>query len=217
MKKGPPRRGQEVACETCAKAFYCHPSQLSKRYCGMRCRDIAVRSRRVNEADGTARCGRCREWKPIADFVRSSGGRPHSYCKPCSSLWFHERRGTPPERRKTYIPAYKLTPEEKRAAILEQSRRNHLRRRAAGKPPPRAELEAIWCLQHGRCAYCQRYVGSTYHIDHKLPITRGGTNDLSNLQLTCPRCNMRKGTLTHDEFLASKRRPVVSWDEHERS
>lgn len=210
MSLGRPKTGVTGCCKNCGKTIYSHPGRI-KKYCGIACRDAAKRAERVR--DGEARCARCRTWKPVADFVKGSGGRPHSYCKPCSSEWFHERRGTAPEKRKVYIPAYRLTPEEKKEARRESSHRNHQRRRAGGKAPPRGQIDGMWCLQHGRCAYCQQPFGDKYHVDHKTPVTRGGGNNIENLHLTCPRCNMIKGTMTHEEFLASKKRPVVKWDD----
>lgn len=40
-----------------------------------------------------------------------------------------------------------------------------------------------------------RYCGSTENlsIDHIVPLARGGTNDLDNLQFLCMPCNRRKG------------------------
>ncbi len=38
-------------------------------------------------------------------------------------------------------------------------------------------------------------------VDHVLPISRGGTNDLDNLVLACQPCNVSKGNSTLDEFL----------------
>ena len=32
------------------------------------------------------------------------------------------------------------------------------------------------------------------HIDHIVPLARGGTNDLVNLQLLCAECNQKKYT-----------------------
>jgi hypothetical protein len=46
-----------------------------------------------------------------------------------------------------------------------------------------------------RCEYCrapQVITAQTYHVDHIIPIARGGTDDPSNLAYTCPRCNLRK-------------------------
>lgn len=34
----------------------------------------------------------------------------------------------------------------------------------------------------------------TYHVDHIVPLHRGGTNDCSNLTLSCASCNSRKGS-----------------------
>lgn len=48
-----------------------------------------------------------------------------------------------------------------------------------------------------RCRYCGRGAtedGVRLHIDHKVPVSRGGTNEMSNLVTSCQRCNLGKGT-----------------------
>jgi len=48
-----------------------------------------------------------------------------------------------------------------------------------------------------RCEYCHlptRGQVATFPIDHVLPRSVGGTNELSNLALTCPHCNAQKWT-----------------------
>ena len=52
----------------------------------------------------------------------------------------------------------------------------------------------------GRCAYC----GETgpVEIEHKIPLSRGGTNDISNIVPACRRCNRRKLAKTDVEFRA---------------
>ncbi len=36
-----------------------------------------------------------------------------------------------------------------------------------------------------------------------VPLSRGGTNGRENLCLSCPDCNLRKGTKTVNEFLST--------------
>jgi hypothetical protein len=57
------------------------------------------------------------------------------------------------------------------------------------KTIPAAIKKAIWQRDRGKCVVC----GSTYalEIDHIIPISHGGTNDISNLSLTCRSCNQR--------------------------
>ena len=49
-----------------------------------------------------------------------------------------------------------------------------------------------------RCIYC----GSTKNltIEHLTPLSRGGTNEMENLGLSCHRCNNSKGHLTDEEY-----------------
>jgi 5-methylcytosine-specific restriction endonuclease McrA len=50
-----------------------------------------------------------------------------------------------------------------------------------------------------RCEYCQlptRGQLATFPIDHILPKSQGGSQELDNLALTCPHCNDHKWTGT---------------------
>jgi 5-methylcytosine-specific restriction endonuclease McrA len=57
-----------------------------------------------------------------------------------------------------------------------------------------------------RCAYCGRQ-GVPLQIDHIQAQSRGGTNRVANLTLSCPQCNQAKGNLDIATFL--KRKPQV--------
>lgn len=55
--------------------------------------------------------------------------------------------------------------------------------------------------QGGRCIYCGKRISLLMsHVDHIMPLNRGGPNTEANAQLTCPQCNTRKGDRTDHEF-----------------
>lgn len=51
------------------------------------------------------------------------------------------------------------------------------------------------------CMYCGEYCGDNYHIEHILPLSRGGSNLPDNIGIACPHCNTRKGSKTYEEFI----------------
>jgi hypothetical protein len=67
------------------------------------------------------------------------------------------------------------------------------------------ELHDLWHKQNGFCYYCggllYKTLNSVYHIEHKIPISKGGSNDISNIALSCAECNFRKHDKTDEEFL----------------
>jgi len=56
--------------------------------------------------------------------------------------------------------------------------------------------------QNGECFYCQVPLQNKYHVDHRIPVSRGGSNGPENLVCACGPCNLRKHTKTDVEFLA---------------
>lgn len=61
------------------------------------------------------------------------------------------------------------------------------------------DIRRIYELQRGRCYWCRKPV-KEYHVDHRVPLSRGGSNGPENLVVACASCNLRKGALTPEEF-----------------
>lgn len=53
--------------------------------------------------------------------------------------------------------------------------------------------ETVRARDHGVCQLCGEAVAGRGTIDHIVPKSRGGTDDLENLQLAHAACNQRKG------------------------
>ena len=62
-----------------------------------------------------------------------------------------------------------------------------------------ATRNLLYGLQKGRCADCAAHLlrdgPEKCHADHIVPLARGGSHDIRNLQLLCPPCNLQKGDL----------------------
>lgn len=70
---------------------------------------------------------------------------------------------------------------------------------AAGSFTP-SEWLALVETYGGVCAYCG--AAGPLEADHRIPLARGGTNDIANILPACRSCNARKHRLTEDEFRA---------------
>lgn len=84
----------------------------------------------------------------------------------------------------------KTNPEAARALVARR------RARIAGASGSYNKLDIAWLMfeQNGLCVSCRTpFVESGYHVDHIMPISKGGANSRENLQLLCPTCNRRKG------------------------
>lgn len=76
--------------------------------------------------------------------------------------------------------------------VLAHNRNRRALARGADGSHTAQGVHTIYSLQRGRCAHCSRKVGSEYHVDHIVPLVRGGSNWPENLQILCPKCNMSK-------------------------
>lgn len=111
----------------------------------------------------------------------------------------HEWRNNPEFRerkrvqgRQSYARLWGNNPEYRERKL----KRSRARQAARGKY--RKLLIGMIVEQAGECYYCKSKLPKDtkqIHVDHIIPISAGGTSDVSNLCVACSACNLAKGTM----------------------
>ena len=75
-----------------------------------------------------------------------------------------------------------------------------------------ANIDYLYGKQRGYCAECRNhYRSKDMQIDHVTPRSKGGGNELANLQLLCAHCNSVKGDGTMDDLRARRDARGAEW------
>jgi len=108
-----------------------------------------------------------------------------------------------------HVKKYALNPEVAKANATNWNRANplkvaairHSRRAQKSKSESftHRQIETMLVNQMNKCVYCCSDL-TRYHIDHIVPLKLGGGNNIENIQILCPRCNLRKGAKHPDLF-----------------
>lgn len=77
------------------------------------------------------------------------------------------------------------------------SKKQKYMRRALGEITQETILELE---KENKCYYCGKECKEDKTLDHKLPVTRGGTNSKENLVVACRSCNCSKNNKTEEEY-----------------
>lgn len=75
--------------------------------------------------------------------------------------------------------------------------------------PEEGKKDLIEIPESSSCPYCNRMMYKSTNNegeykatrDHKIPRSRGGGNELDNMEVVCARCNVDKASMTKTEFL----------------
>lgn len=79
-----------------------------------------------------------------------------------------------------------------------KTRRRRALKLAAEGTHTRQDIDKLFLLQKGKCASCTikliKSGKNIYHVDHIMPLTKGGGDGPDNLKLLCPGCNIKKNS-----------------------
>ena len=80
------------------------------------------------------------------------------------------------------------------------ARRRAVKKHVTSEKIKACQLKALLVAQAGRCAYCGIALDGKKHLDHRIPLSRGGEHSLKNLAWACPGCNLSKGKRLPSEW-----------------
>jgi len=183
------------------------------KVCRNRSRTIAyARVKEQGRKDGapeTLTCRRCGLPKPATDrhFRKNPQSRYglDALCKPCVFIMGKASKQANLEARNAYTAWYSETHKEEikerskrwyqdggKETVKANTRNRRARLRQAEGTHTAKDIQAQYQRQKGKCYYCHEHVGRKYHVDHVIPVSRGGSNDPSNLVIACHSCNESK-------------------------
>lgn len=183
-------------CACCGGLFIPRRVQVTNgrgRYCSVACVPANIRLAASMTPDAKAR--RVASWKKVYKALKGSDN-PRWQGGPIESRRRAQARGVLKERIKKYRAG---NPDKVREWAASRSRRKF------GKLP-RGTVSGLMREQDQRCAICLVALDASFHVDHKLPLSRGGKHEVANVQLLCATCNVRKWAYTTEEFMARGRR-----------
>ena len=127
--------------------------------------------------------GRCPECgSPVTDY-RGDGGR-YVYCTGCRAARREQRAA------------------KRREAKSQEARPEHASPGPRRRRVPQRLRRAVAERDRWRCRYCvvDLSPADRWHVDHLVPVSRGGSDDPDNLVVACTLDNLRKGDLTEPEY-----------------
>lgn len=140
-------------------------------------------------------CTKCAIKKPLEEFNLCLADKGKTYlspdCNQCS------------KKTKVYSKTQKRVLDCRRYTA-----NRHAKKLAAGIGFTNERVHKLMADQKELCVYCKKNIKNKFHVDHIIPISRGGVHDDTNIQLLCPSCNLRKHDKNHEEFLTYLREPI---------
>ena len=168
-------------------------------------------------------CCHCKIEYPIDNFYKDKhtkdGKKPR--CKSCDSLTIDKKNRA--EYEKKYWSLNKLRKQQIRYKCTQKNKakyreKRRLRynddtfksiqmasyyKRKSCKVNDLTKIQIKELLMSSKnCFYCNSILENDGELEHKIPLSKGGNNTLTNVVISCIKCNRRKGNKTDIEFFS---------------
>lgn len=179
-----------IECARCHQIF--KSALKNAKYCSLNCR-FPTPAADLKEKD----CSKCKKTLPVGKFGKRSKAKNglNSQCKKCD---FDFRQSKPQEIKKAANRAYYLANKPK--YFNDRQKRRARTRNAKGNHTFEQWQEKVkfW---GNRCYLCRESLsGQDAHAEHRIPLSRGGSNFIANIAPACKKCNLTKHNKTEKEY-----------------
>lgn len=185
-------------CETCGKDFSPRTGQLAQgqgRFCSQAC-NVAARTA-VNSPEAQVKAVANRAASFAAGNFHLPSGPDHSRWKGGGGPKAWTARRTATGAAAATLRAYRKANPDKVREFTQRREGRKLGRLASGTIP------RLLVAQKRKCAICRKSIRRGYHVDHIVPLARGGQHAASNVQLLCAPCNLAKHSRDPIEHMQS--------------
>lgn len=173
-------------------------AKRQKRYNETHREQAAERSHRWNERNPGKANERARQWyQDHREYVISK-----------TQQHYRDNREKILNSRQAYNEAHRNDAKKRAKEWVKnhpwKTRASRIRRRARIRNAPgshtAADIKLQYTSQKGLCWWCGRELDTTFHVDHRVPLIRGGSNAPENLVISCAKCNLSKHDKLPSEF-----------------
>lgn len=181
-------------CPTCKRVFSPRRWQLDSgvgKYCSHSCYGRSDKHLNALFSGGLEKSVQTRKIMRERGLLSNKKGPEHPLWTGGPSASILRNKHKAPARLKAYRAA---NPHLVREWVQSRSRRKFGRL-------PRGTIARLLETQNLQCNICEIALIHGYHVDHIQPLAKGGLHVPENIQLLCPRCNVRKGAKDPVQFL----------------
>lgn len=205
-----------LSCEACGRKVLKYPNGGRYRVtCSEECRYLLTYGRTKEQAararlDGKALVGPLPRERSVVAPVTTIAGIGKAFlsvaCAWCGGAFIQDPRVTGASMR--YC--------SRRCARAKGKNVRKAREHGATGCFTLAELVRLWLAFDKRCAYCQQPTEGLPDPDHVNPLSRGGSNSITNILPACRDCNADKNDMSLAEWASDRARRgkperVTSW------
>lgn len=179
--------GISHSCKQCRDAYNAAYRAANAESIAIKCREYQDRNRESIAAQ--KRKYNAENAAEIAEQTRAYRDKNRSEIAAQKSAHYSKNKESISLRLKKYY-------ESNREMFSAHGRARKARKKNAEGRHSASEVVVIFEKQRGLCANCKAALlmsgKQKYHVDHIMPLAKGGSNWPSNLQCLCPTCNLKK-------------------------